>query len=206
MTIEEIYNKFSEQVQEALSSIAYVSNRTFSLPDPVMQSKIKALVVKQSFLSVFAEWEHFLEHTVIWYSLGEASIKGKTPTKYLSPLDEEHANQIISGASKYPDWSNLEYVIKTVESLFENGEPYKSALNGFSSTFTEIKKVRNVIAHNSKKSHSEFETLVRNKLNPSYVGITPTEFLLQSKSGSVVFYRQYITHLQNAASLIANYQ
>ena len=206
MTIQEIFDQFDNQVQESLANIAYVNSRAFTLADTNMQDKVKELVIMQSFLSVYAEWEHFLENSTIWYAMGEVSIKGKAPTKYISPTDEDHANQIICGASKYPDWSNLEYVLKTEDYLFEQGEPYKGALNGFSSVFTEIKKVRNVIAHNSKKSHSEFDTLVRNKLNPSYVGIRPTEFLLQSKGGSPAFYRQYITHLHNAAMLIANYQ
>jgi hypothetical protein len=206
MTIQEIFDQFDNQVQESLANIAYVNSRAFVLADTNMQDKVKALVIMQSFLSVYAEWEHFLENSTIWYAMGEPSIKGKTPTKYIYPVDEDHANQIICGASKYPDWSNLEYVLKTENYLFEQGEPYKSALNGFSSVFTEIKKVRNVIAHNSKKSHSEFDTLVRNKLNPSYVGIRPTEFLLQSKGGFPAFYRQYITHLHNAAMQIANYQ
>ena len=206
MTIQDIFNKFDCEAQESLANIAYVNSRSFVLTDTNMQDKIKTLVVKQSFLSVFAEWEHFLENTTIAYAMGESSIKGWTPTKYILPTTEEHANQIICGASKYPDWSNLEYVIKTEDYLFENGEPYKSALNGFSSVFTEIKKVRNVIAHNSIKSQSEYETLVRTKLNPSYVGINPADFLLQSKRGSPVFYREYITHLLNAATLISNYQ
>ena len=201
MTIQEIFDQFDNQVQESLASIAYVNSRAFTLADSNMQDKVKELVIMQSFLSVYAAWEHFLENSTIWYAMGEVSIKGKALTKYIYPTDEDHANQIICGASKY-----LEYVLKTEDHLFEQGEPYKSALNGFSSVFTEIKKVRNVIAHNSKKSHSEFDTLVRNKLNPSYVGIKPTEFLLQSKSGSPAFYRQYITHLRNAAILIANYQ
>ena len=55
----------------------------------------------------------FLENSTIAYALGEHSIKGHLPIRYILPKDEEHANQLIKGTSSYPDWSKMEIVIKT---------------------------------------------------------------------------------------------
>ncbi|MCI6706001.1 MAG: hypothetical protein MR568_03290 [Eisenbergiella massiliensis] len=167
---------------------------------------IRDMVVKQSFVSVFTEWEHFLENSTIAYALGETSVKGYSLTRYILPRDEEHANQIIKGTSAYPDWSKMEVVVKLTESLFEAGEPFKEALQGFSSKYKEMKKVRNLIVHNSLKSVDEFNSLVRTALRASSVGISATEFLLSKKNNNPFFYEIYITHLRNAAKKIAEYE
>ena len=167
---------------------------------------IRDMVVKQSFVSVFTEWEHFLENSTIAYALVETSVKGYSLTRYILPRDEEHANQIIKGTSAYPDWSKMEVVVKLTESLFEAGEPFKEALQGFSSKYKEMKKVRNLIVHNSLKSVDEFNSLVRTALRASSVGISATEFLLSKKNNNPFFYEIYITHLRNAAKKIAEYE
>ncbi len=47
--------------------------------------------------------------------------------------------------------------------------------------YADMRKVRNVIVHNSINSREEFNTLVRNALNVASVGLTPTEFFYQRK-------------------------
>lgn len=165
----------------------------------------KELIINNAFMNVVTGWEKFLEQSAIAYSLGTVSIKGHLPICYISPNDEEHANELIKGAVQYFDWSNKEQIIKMAERIFENGEPYKSVIAGINSHLISIKKLRNNIAHNSIKSNDEFNTLVRNELSPSEVGISTAQFLLSSKSGSSAFWEIYFTHLTNGATQIANF-
>ena len=73
--------------------------------------------------------------------------------------------------------------------------------------YTYMKKVRNVIVHNSIKSRDEFESLVRTALGAASVGISPTDFLLSKKKDSdPLFYKLYITHIQNAAKIISEFK
>lgn len=203
MTIQEILQPLVDQCDESISIIGAVNNSHY-LTTPELKT-IRDMVVKQAFLSVFTEWEHFLENATVAYALGEVSIAGFAPTKYVSPLDEDHANQLIKGTSTYPDWTKMELVIKIEKAFFENGEPFVSAIQGFQSKYNEIKKVRNVIVHNSVKSRDEFNSLVRTALRAASVGISPVEFLLSQKNREPFFYVTYITHIKNAATLIANY-
>ena len=205
MTIHEIFTVLDNQCNKSQAIIAEVSKSEYLADDT--KSTIRDLVVKQAFLNVFTEWEHFLEFSTIAYSLGEKSIKDFTPTKYVMPLDEEHADNLIKGTAVYPDWSDLDKVLKIESAFFEDGQPYKNALNGFSSKYKDAKKVRNVIVHNSKKSRDEFDSLVRNAYKVSAVGISPAEFLLSRKnSKEPYFYVLYITHIRNAAKIIAEYE
>lgn len=204
MTISEILISMEKQCDLSVSSIISVNKPQYLETDETRN--IRDLVVKQSFLSVFTEWEHFLENSTIAYALGETSIKGYSLTRYILPKDEEHANQLIKGTSAYPDWSKMDLVIKLTEAFFEEGKPFKEALQGFSSKYKEMKKVRNFIVHNSLKSMDEFNSLVRTVLRASSVGISPTDFLLSKKKGNPFFYEIYITHLRNAAKKIAEYE
>lgn len=203
MTIQEIYNQLYEQCANSKKSIQVVNTKEYRADET--QRAIRDLVVKQAFISVVTQWEHFLEDTAIAYSLGEASLQGQHLEKYILPIDADHANRLIKGSAIYPDWSDLKKVKDIVKTLFKDGEPYLSAINGFSSKYTEIKKVRNIIVHNSIKSQDEFNTLVRNALATSAVGISPVDFLLSPKGKEPPFYKKYITYIENAAYQIANY-
>lgn len=203
MTIQEIYDIFIKQCNDSEKAIKEVIKVEYSTNDTLLL--IRELTIKQAFINVFSGWEHFLENTMIAYALDEPSLTESKPLRYISPIDEEHADKIIKGNSSYPDWSNLQQVKDMADRLFENGKPYVTALNGFNSVFTGIKRTRNIIVHDSIKSKNEFNTLVRTSLNASSVGISPTDYLLSKKGSQPRFYKLYIEHLKNAASIICNY-
>lgn len=203
MTIQDIFTLFDNQCNLALNIIPVVNQHSYLLTDE--KKTIRDFVVKQAFINVFTEWEHFLEKTTIAYTLGEPSIKGFSPLKYVNPIDEDHAENLIKGTANYPDWSDIEKVLKIEKTLFKDGEPYSTALHGFSAKFKDIKKVRNIIVHNSKKSSEEFNSVVRTSLRASSVGISPVEFLLSHKNSAPYFYVIFITHLNNAARIISEY-
>jgi hypothetical protein len=170
-----------------------------------VQARISDYVISFAFLEVYRNWESFLEETAVLYSLGNESTLGNKPTCYISPLDSDHAYNLIKGAAMYPDWSNHLEVIKYAETLFENGEPYKSILQGVSSYLREMKTIRNAISHNSAKSRDDFDNLVRGKLSPGEVGITVSRFLVSQKSRKPMFVKDYFTALKNSAIQIASY-
>lgn len=203
MTIQEVYNEFAEVCSASEKAIKEVTKAHYSTNDDLLL--IRELTIKQSFLAIFTGWEHFLENSMIAYVLDESNISGFQPKRYIFPVNKEHADKIIKGNAYYPDWSEIKLVKEMAERLFEDGQPFLTALNGFNSVYTEIKKVRNVIVHNSIKSKAEFDTLVRTALNASSVGITPTDFLLSKKGSQPKFYKLYINHLMNAANIICNY-
>jgi len=166
---------------------------------------IKELIINNAFMNVVTAWEKFLEKSTIAYSLSTASITGHSPVCYIRPKDEEHANELIKGAVQYLEWSSKEQIIKMAERVFENGEPYKTVIFGINSHLVNIKKLRNNIAHNSRKSNEEFDTLVRNELSPSEVGISTAQFLLYSKNSAPPFWEIYFTHLMNGAKAIVSF-
>lgn len=203
MMIQEIYNEFIDECNNSEKAITEVTKISYSENDELLL--VREMTIKQAFVNVFTGWEHFLEKSMIAYALGESNLSGFKPERYIFPTTQEHADQIIKGNAIYPDWSDIKLVKEMAQRIFEEGKPYILALNGFNSVYTEIKKTRNIIVHNSIKSKSEFDTLVRNALSASNVGLSPTDFLLSKKGNKPKFYKIYIEHLKNAASGICNY-
>lgn len=203
MTIHDIFQELDAQCTISQDAIASVNTAHYISTSEL--KTIRDMVVNQAFVRVFTAWEHFLENSTIAYSLGEPSATGYALTKYVSPLNVEHADKLIKGTSTYPDWSKMEVVVELAKAFFKDGEPFLSAIHGFNSKYKDMKKVRNVIVHDSLKSHDEFDTLVRTALRASDVGISPADFLLSRKNRDPYFYELYITHIRNAAAIIANY-
>lgn len=202
-TISDLYNDLVSQCNKSEKCINEVCTSEYSTEE---KKDLQDLVIRQAFLCVFTEWEHFLENTTIEYILGEPSKNGGYPTRYVFPRDFYHADKIIRGTGAYPDWSKMDVVKELEESLFKNGDPYLSALNGISSKYKDMQKVRNHIVHNSVKSGSNFDSLVRTALSAGRVGISPTEFLISKKNRNTPrFFEQYIGYIRIAAQQIAEF-
>jgi hypothetical protein len=200
MSIREILDRLLANIENSLQCVREVGV-DLSSPDDI-KKRISTYVIAFAFLEVYISWENFLEGTMIAYALQELGTEGVRPNCYISPTDEEHAYSLIKGAAFYPEWSKLDEVLSCAERLFENGEPYRSALQNISSHLSEMKTIRNAISHNSENSRKAFENLVRGRLLPADVGISVSEFLLRRKQGSS-FIELYFTFTANAAQSIA---
>lgn len=195
----DLLNGFSNIYSNSIRCIKEVcTNTNYSL-------NIKNCVITYSFLYVYTEWESFLEQSFISYTLGNRSINGNTPICYISPQNEEHADKLIKGAATYPDWSTCSKVIMLSENIFENGEPFKSALSKIASQLDKIKKIRNAISHNSTQSQDAFNSLIRNEWNASKTGISVADFLIGVKGRQDPFYKLYFDYIIGAARKISNF-
>lgn len=203
MTIEEVYNNFDNECNMAEKAITEVIKLANPVSDDLLL--VREFTIKQAFLTAFTGWEHFLENSMIAYSLDEPNLNGFKPQRYIFPIDEEHADRLIKGSAIYPDWSDINNVKEIAKRIFGDLNPYMDALNIFNSIYHGMKKTRNVIVHNSLKSKKEFDTLVRNEMGPSYVGLSASDFLLSQKGKKPVFYKYYIEHLRNAVNSICKY-
>ncbi|MDY4591927.1 MAG: hypothetical protein SO434_00795 [Eubacteriales bacterium] len=201
--MQKILDEFLEITSNSQLCIGYAISIDASKDKAFLLAK--ELIINNAFMNVVTAWERFLERSAIAYSLSTPSVQGNCPKCYIGPIDEEHADELIKGAAQYLDWSNKEQVVNMAERVFQDGEPYKTIISGINSTLQNIKKLRNNIAHNSRKSNREFNNLVRMELSPSEVGISTAQFLLSSKNGAQPFWKIYFTHLTNGVTAIANY-
>lgn len=137
MTIQEILDQFLETQKNSQLCIAYATKIDTSKDE--VSFLIKELIINSSFMNMVVAWEKFLERSVIAYTLSQKSLNGNSPKCFISPKNEEHANDLIRGTTQYFDWSKSEVVQSLTENIFENGSPYKSVLSGINSILLQIK-------------------------------------------------------------------
>ena len=73
-------------------------------------------------------WESFLEQALISYMIGESSVSGRAPTRYVFPQSDAHCGSILIGTQKYVDWANPEIVRKLTGLYLDQGDPIAPAI------------------------------------------------------------------------------
>ncbi|GLR09100.1 hypothetical protein COO59_02720 [Mixta theicola] len=174
MSLEQSYKKFEEGILFVNSLI------TNAHQEPVVND-IKNFIVESAFLKMFIYWESYLEETLLKYLSGNTGLVEPLPLRYLSPIDELHANKMIIGTQKYVDWANVE-IVKRISKLFiENGEPFNVSLSSIQDSLNDLKVIRNNTAHISSTTNAAFLSIVRRKI-PNWAGssISVSDFLMMN--------------------------
>lgn len=142
---------------------------------PTIHPKYKVQVVELAFMGVVAAWEEFLEATLVRYIAGAESKSGYKPTpKYGLATNIGHAYQVVSGRSKfnpssdYLKASDPSWVMSKAEFVFY-AHPYKS-LTARLDLLESANKVRNRVAHSSKKCRDEFKVVALHYLGRPAAG------------------------------------
>ena len=52
--------------------------------------------------------------------LGGCSLNGDIVNKYVNPIDRDHAYRMIQNVNLYPDWSDIDKVLKNANDFFRS--------------------------------------------------------------------------------------
>ena len=169
---------------------------------------MKNMIIENTILSVCSSWERFLEDIFIAYMQGHKSDRGSAIVSYVSPNDDEHAYNLIKNVTTYPDWTAIDKVLTNADNFFENGGPFR-LLQTMNADLSAIKRIRNAIAHTSRKARTDFENLVRGKVGHLPKDITPAKFLSDYKTGvrrgDPTFFEYYVVLLKDSAIMLVEY-
>lgn len=206
MPLVDSLTNFRASITEANSyvSIAFRRNRSRRY---IFTSSERDFITDSAFLKIFIAWETFLEHSFIQYSLGEPSILGRTVVRYVSPLDERHANSLLVGTQKYVDWSNPEIVRRLSGLYFPPGNPYQTVVGGINSDLFDLKIIRNAAAHLTSTTRTQLDSLATRKLQRPCVNTTVSGLLFAVDPSVVTgdtILDSYLIMLDVAAEAIAN--
>ena len=136
------------------------------------------MIVEMAFLRIFVSWESFLEESFIRYATGAITPAGYGPERLINPQNLGHALDLIHSGRDYINWNSASEVIQRSALYFQDGEPYRSALEPAIIDLDEMNIIRNRIAHKSAKSKSKFNSFIRRKFGHSVRGMTPGRLLL----------------------------
>lgn len=188
-------------LQNGINSSINLISRIQSLVIPRIQLEI---IVEMAFLRIFIAWENFLEESFIRYAVGAASPSGYTPDTLVHPRNIGHALELVLSGRDYVPWNSASEVTRRSLPYFQNGEPYRSALDTVAIELDEMNTIRNRITHKSVNSKSKFNAFIRRKFGHGVRGMTPGRFLLTFPTSSPpnTYLDYYIEVIRIASSMI----
>lgn len=166
----------SEFRREMLRSHLYDQQLNDNPPAQIAQS---FLLREAIYLNSYVAMERLLEKTFIAFSIGEATLSGVHPNRYLQPTSEQHAYEMVKSSLPFLDWTSPDTVVSRCEIYFQNGDPLKTKVAARMDFLRHAKRIRNHLAHRSRESASEFTKAINFFLpTPPLAPISqPGEFL-----------------------------
>ena len=166
-------------------------------------NQLHACVIDGAFLNLFMALESFLEKSFICFMMGQSGLNGNSFTRYVMPVDEKMAADMLKGNSRHTDFTNRDTVLQLAKNFFDSAGSYVY-LNSIASDFEEMKKIRNAISHISEDSKTKFHGVVRSKLGAIPPNVTTASFLNTMTSAGTTYFCHYKAIIVAAIDNIAN--
>ena len=131
---------------------------------PRLHTEHARRVVELAFLGLVSAWEEFLEQVFVRYTAGATTDSGFAPPLRMGATTSiAHSYHVISGdpdydpTRHYAKFSDPKWVIATSKLYFEQGSPFSTRLHPKLEPLQHAVKLRNRVAHTSRKVRSEFK-------------------------------------------------
>lgn len=131
------------------------------------------------FLTAYREFEGFIQDIFLLYTLEKTPKTGSTVRSFLKPRDFAHAGELIKSSMPFLEWTNPDSVIERAELYLLDGFPIKLPYTTSKETLSDLKTIRNHIAHNSNESTAKYTRVLRKHYGTIPLKVpSPGEFLL----------------------------
>jgi hypothetical protein len=206
MAIVQNLADFRSSIIELVSHITY-AHQKYATGRYKINPNLREFISESAFLRIYITWETFLESCFVDYLLNEVSILQNRPAKWVSPLDYNHAQQIIVGNQRHMDWSNPEVVRKISNIFFHQGYVFNTVLSSINNDLMDLKAIRNAAAHISSTTISKLDGVSSRILATPCVNYTSYKLLFSSDPRSTTnqsVLDRYLQIIDVAAEQIAN--
>lgn len=159
-----------------------------------------------AFLNMFIAWEEFIEAAINDYMMGDATIGGNVPVRYVTPPTRDHSAKMIIHTNRYFDYANHENVKRLAKLYFDTGYPFETPINSMMQELFDLKTMRNACAHMSSTTKTALESLAVKIFGSPKPGISVYQMLTTTDprtNPKVTVYAAYRDKLLVAADIIA---
>lgn len=173
-TIRDIFIRRIDSAEKLVTSVRLLAAVKAAGKGKSLHVKHVYKVVELAFMDICAQWEDFLEGSVVRYLAGSTTKTGYSPTLRLAKCSNlNHAYQVLTGkphfnpTSEFLSWTNPNVVVDRAKVYFTNGKPYATSVTKCKDELERAFKLRNRIAHSSQKCIKEFKFAANHYLSPA---------------------------------------
>ena len=207
MALAQNLTDFRSSITELLSHITF-AHQKYANGSHKVSRNLREFICESAFLRIFISWETFVENCFVDYLLNESSILNKRPAKWATPINKEHAQEIIIGNQRHMDWSNPETIRKISQIFFHQGYVFNSSLGAIHQDLMDLKTIRNSAAHISSTTANKLDGLSTRILNVPCINYTAYRLLFSVDVRAAVpnqtVLDRYVQILDVTAEQIAN--
>ena len=160
-----------------------------------------------AFLNFFIAWEEFIEASIADFMMGAKTLRGLSPTRYVTPITREHSNGMVVHTLRYFDYANHHNVRKLAKLYFNAGYPFEVPLSSIDAELADLKTIRNACAHVSSTTNAALASLATRILGQPQSSISVYNLLTitdpRVEGSNTTVYAAYRDKLLAAATLIA---
>lgn len=119
---------------------------------------LRARDVDRAFQGAYLEFYVTLEEEVeyLFYGLLMGRLVNRGTRAKVVVRSESTAKQIVLGGKEYADWLPIRRTIDRAETFFYGGTPFDRLDDGHRSTFSDMKVIRDAIAHSGPHAATKF--------------------------------------------------
>ncbi|MFC1537098.1 hypothetical protein ACFL48_04745 [Pseudomonadota bacterium] len=157
--------------------------------------------------SAFRAYENFINELFLYYCIAEKTIGGQVATSYLNTRSKDKAYELVKSSQPFLDWASPDNVIQRSETYLKDGFLIKATYTAHKSTFRELHRLRNHIAHNSKESLGGYKKVLFENLStlPVTIPSVGEYLLLEDKQNKPDHYLlRYLNFLDRMAVLLSS--
>jgi len=202
MSISDAYAAF----QIDLTSLFLLDQRTQCQSPPLAPVQI-ATINEAIVVRAFRAYENLLESAFLEYVQGSSTLSNVPVLSYLTPNSAEHAYSLVKSSQTFLEWNSPAQVIARAETYLQNGGPIKPVIAAKQGFLTDVRRIRNHIAHNSRTSTQEYNKVVLSYLQTMPLTIpTPGQFmqLLKPKQNQRTILRFILDELADIGDLLVH--
>ncbi|MDJ0732057.1 MAG: hypothetical protein QNJ33_18930 [Crocosphaera sp.] len=122
------------------------------------------------FIGLFTDFEKFIGELFCGFVEGKITIYGYkiNEIRKVKIAPQSDIEEVILGGKQYLDWLPYERTIERAKIFFYDGIPFTNLDDDQKNNLRDYHKIRNAIAHKSRKSEAEFNKTIKNsRLPPS---------------------------------------
>lgn len=206
MAITQSLADFHASLAQCNSLIAS-AHRLDAVGSNLFPQRDREQITVAAFLNLFIAWEEFLEASITDFMMGDATMTGTNPVRFVAPLNRDHSNKMIVHTQRYFDYSNHENIRRVAKLYFSSGYPFETPVISINAELAELKTIRNACAHLSSTTRTALESLSTRILGQPQPGISVYQLLMtidpRVPGNATTVYAAYRDKLSAAATLIA---